>query len=143
MLSTHIVEDVAVLCPRFAIIRNGRLVANTTPGEAREAIDGTIYEGMISTEEYDGLLADPDRSVTQGYLVEGRNRVRVYQPEGSPPDGFMAVASTLEDAYLVAIKTGRLNGLGFGELPHRAAAAASANGHGADSRPARPERGES
>src|SRR6187399_1648899 len=32
ILSTHIVEDVAVLCPRFAVIRGGRLVAVTTPG---------------------------------------------------------------------------------------------------------------
>ena len=31
LLSTHIVEDVAQLCPRFAIISRGRLVANTTP----------------------------------------------------------------------------------------------------------------
>ena len=27
LLSTHIVEDVAVLCPRFAVIRDGRLLA--------------------------------------------------------------------------------------------------------------------
>src|SRR5206468_10370598 len=27
VLSTHIVEDVAVLCPRFAVIRDGRLLA--------------------------------------------------------------------------------------------------------------------
>ena len=45
LLSTHIVEDVAVLCPRFAVIRDGRLIADTTPGEARRAIEGTIYEG--------------------------------------------------------------------------------------------------
>ena len=38
LLSTHIVEDVAVLCPRFAVIREGRLLAVTTPGEARAAI---------------------------------------------------------------------------------------------------------
>ena len=31
LLSTHIVEDVAVLCPRFAVIRKGRLVAQTSP----------------------------------------------------------------------------------------------------------------
>src|SRR6516164_7405582 len=31
LLSTHIVEDVAVLCPRFAVIRGGRLLAVTTP----------------------------------------------------------------------------------------------------------------
>src|SRR4029079_1853007 len=29
ILSTHIVEDVAVLCPRFAVIRSGRLIART------------------------------------------------------------------------------------------------------------------
>src|SRR5882672_8721731 len=36
ILSTHIVEDVAVLCPRFAVIRAGKLVALTTPRAARE-----------------------------------------------------------------------------------------------------------
>jgi ABC-2 type transport system ATP-binding protein len=108
LLSTHIVEDVAVLCTRFAVIRSGRLVANTTPSEAREAIEGTIYEGSIPAETYDRLVADPSRCVTQAYLVEGRNRVRVYEPEGAPPDGFTPVASTLEDAYLVSIKTGCL-----------------------------------
>ncbi len=35
VLSTHIVEDVAMLCPRFAVIREGRLIAETTPGLAR------------------------------------------------------------------------------------------------------------
>jgi ABC-2 type transport system ATP-binding protein len=109
LLSTHIVEDVAVLCTRFAVIRSGRLVANTTPSAARRAIDGMIYEGTIPGEHYEQLVADPGRCVTQAYLVEGRwNRVRVYEPEGSPPAGFAPIASTLEDAYLVSIKTGGL-----------------------------------
>jgi ABC-2 type transport system ATP-binding protein len=109
LLSTHIVEDVAVLCPRFAVIRSGRLVANTTPSAARQAIDGMIYEGTIAGEHYEQLVADRARCVTQAYLVEGRwNRVRVYEPAASPPDGFAPVASTLEDAYLVSIKTGGL-----------------------------------
>jgi ABC-type multidrug transport system ATPase subunit len=126
LLSTHIVEDVAVLCTRFAVIRGGRLIAHTTPTDARKAIEGTIYEGTISAESYHGLLADPERCVTQAYLVEGQNKVRVYQPEGSPPKGFAAVAPTLEDAYLVAIRTGRLSEFGDG----LAAAALSPNGHG-------------
>ena len=108
LLSTHIVEDVAVLCTRFAVIRSGRLIANTTPSEAREAIEGTIYEGSIPAEKYDELVADPARCVTQAYLVEGRNRVRVYEPAGTPPADFAPVAATLEDAYLVSIKTGCL-----------------------------------
>src|SRR5262245_30765768 len=50
VLSTHIVEDVAVLCPRFAVIRQGRLVAETTPRAAREALRGQIYEGTAGPE---------------------------------------------------------------------------------------------
>jgi len=42
-----------VLCPRFAVIRKGRLVAQTSPSEAREAIDGKIFEGRVSREEMD------------------------------------------------------------------------------------------
>jgi ABC-2 type transport system ATP-binding protein len=140
LLSTHIVEDVAVLCPRFAVIRSGRLIAYTTPVEARKAIDGTIHEGTISADSYYGLLADPERCVTQAYLVEGRNRVRVYQPEGEPPEGFVDVAPTLEDAYLVAIKTGRLDGLDRGVTSWPGAAAVAHNG--AEPRSAIAERGE-
>jgi len=140
LLSTHIVEDVAVLCPRFAVIRDGRLIAYTTPTEAHKAIEGTIHEGTISADSYHRLLADPERCVTQAYLVEGHNRVRVYQPEGNPPEGFVEVAPTLEDAYLVAIKTGRLDGLDHGMAPRPAPADASNNGPGSQATIA--ERGE-
>src|SRR5262245_57369989 len=51
LLSTHIVEDVAVLCPQFAVIRSGRLVAMTTPRAAREAIEGAIFEGTATSTE--------------------------------------------------------------------------------------------
>jgi ABC-2 type transport system ATP-binding protein len=140
LLSTHIVEDVAVLCPRFAVIRRGRLIAYTTPTEARKAIDGTIHEGTISADQYHRLLADPDRCVTQAYLVEGRNRVRVYQPEGDPPEGFVEVAPTLEDAYLVAIKTGRLDGTEAVAASWPGDKAVANNGD--DFRPAVAERGD-
>jgi ABC-2 type transport system ATP-binding protein len=103
LLSTHIVEDVAVLCPRFAVIREGRLLARTTPSEARETIAGTIYEGSVTSQE----LAELRRTcqVTQAILVEGENRVRIYEPEGNPPPGFAAVSPGLEDAYLVMMRT--------------------------------------
>jgi ABC-type multidrug transport system ATPase subunit len=99
LLSTHIVEDVAVLCPRFAIIRGGRLLTVTTPTEARCALTGTIYEGTVEPAALEPLKQT--RRVIQAYLVEGRNRVRVHEPEGTPPPGFIPVAPTLEDAYLV------------------------------------------
>jgi ABC-2 type transport system ATP-binding protein len=102
ILSTHIVEDVAVLCPQFAVIRAGRLVALTTPTEARNSLTDTIFEGNVEPDAFEPLRAE--RCVTQAYLVEGRNRVRVYDPAGSPPDGFTPVIPTLEDAYLVLMR---------------------------------------
>ncbi len=106
LLSTHIVEDVAVLCPRFAIIREGRLLALTSPSEARASIAGHIYEGTVAVEDLPKLRAE--RMVTQALLVEGKNRARIYDPSGAPPDGFVAAPVTLEDAYLVSMRLGAL-----------------------------------
>jgi ABC-type multidrug transport system ATPase subunit len=127
LLSTHIVEDVAVLCPRFAVIRAGRLLAVTTPGEARAAIRGHMYEGLLDVEDLPRLRAE--RMVTQAILVEGRNRARIYEPNGEVPTGFAPVPVTLEDAYLVLMRLGALPGRG-GDGPgataeHRGAAAMS------------------
>lgn len=108
ILSTHIVEDVAVLCPRFAVIRAGRLLAMTTPGEARAAIDGHIYEGTVDAADLARLRAE--RTVTQALLVEGRNRARIYEPDAAPPPGFAPAPVTLEDAYLVLMRLGALPG---------------------------------
>lgn len=103
LLSTHLVEDVAMLCPRFAVIRHGRLLATTTPGEARSRIAGAMYEGEVERAALAPLAES--HCVTQAHLVEGRNRVRLHLPAGPPPEGFSAVLPTLEDAYLVLIRS--------------------------------------
>ncbi len=104
LLSTHIVEDVAVLCPRFAVIRRGELVANTTPAEARAEIQGKIFEGLASADRLEALHRA--RVVTQSYLVEGQHRVRIHETTGEAPEGFEPVAATLEDAYLLRMRAG-------------------------------------
>lgn len=103
LLSTHIVEDVAVLCPRFAVIRHGRLVAQTSPGDACRNLAGTIYEATVSAEELE--LLRQSCFVTQAVLVEGKNRVRIYETNGSAPHGFLPSSPTLEDAYLITIRS--------------------------------------
>jgi ABC-2 type transport system ATP-binding protein len=108
ILSTHIVEDVSVLCPQFAVIRHGRLIARTTPRDARDAIEGKVFEGTLAPAELPQLRRE--RTVTQAILVEGRHRVRVYEPGGAPPPGFDSVTPTLEDAYLVMMRAPGTNG---------------------------------
>ena len=99
LLSTHIVDDISVLCPRVAIMYDGRFVADTTPAEARGRLAGTIYQGAVAKEDL--AAVDRDYRVTQALLIEGRNQVRIHLPEGPPPEGFEAAAPTLEDAYLL------------------------------------------
>jgi len=99
LLSTHIVEDVAVLCPRFAVIRNGQVVAETSPTEARRMLAGSIFEGAVATGDLAALQAA--KRVTQAVLVEGRNRVRIHEPSREAPSGFEPAIPTLEDAYFV------------------------------------------
>ena len=104
LLSTHIVEDISVLCPRVAIMYGGHFVADTTPGEARKRLTGTIYQGAVAKED----LSDIERRyrITQAILIEGRNQVRIHLPpqeaaQDGVPDGFDPVDPTLEDAYLL------------------------------------------
>ena len=102
LLSTHIVEDVNVLCPRFAVIRQGRLVAQTSPHEAQAPLRGRIFEGRVAREDLDEVRKR--LRVTQAVLVEGRHRVRIYEPSGMAPVGFEPIPVTLEDAYLLLMQ---------------------------------------
>jgi ABC-2 type transport system ATP-binding protein len=108
IMSTHIVEDVAVLCPRFAVIRDGRLVAQTAPSQARAALAGKVFEGTAGAGELEDLRRR--HCVTQAVLVEGKNRVRVFEADGEAPPGFVPVAPTLEDAYLLLMHSARSAG---------------------------------
>ena len=107
LLSTHIVEDVATLCPRMAVINAGRVVIDTTPRAARVAIDGHMFEGFIPDDQLDEF--SKHHSVTSAILSEGStNRVRVHCVDAArAPAGFELSLATLEDAYLVAIRSAR------------------------------------
>lgn len=102
ILSTHIVEDVAVLCPRFAVIRAGRVVAETSPSAAIAQLQGLLYEGVVEPARMPELMRN--HLVTQSALFEGRHRARICVSGGKPPDGFQPAAPTLEDAYFVIIR---------------------------------------
>ena len=43
--------------------------------------------------------------ISQSLLFGGRNRLRVYAPSGDVPEGFERVPATLEDAYLVLMRS--------------------------------------
>lgn len=109
LLSTHIVEDVATLCPKFAVIRKGRLVALTTPKAAREELVGKIFEGVVDHQTMEQVRTS--YHVTHSMIFEGSNKVRIHLEECNPPEGFQCVAPTLEDAYFISMKNENRDGL--------------------------------
>jgi ABC-type multidrug transport system ATPase subunit len=98
LLSTHIVEDIATLCPRFAVIRGGRCVTSGGTADARNRLAGRVSEGIVGAGELEQVRAT--HRVTQAVLVEGSLfRTRVQGEPGSEPAGFVQVPPTLEDVY--------------------------------------------
>jgi ABC-type multidrug transport system ATPase subunit len=102
LLSTHIVEDVSVLCPRFAVIKGGQLLSVTTPGAARAEMNGHVFEVAVTAEEL--LSLSKHHTVLQAILFEGKNRARIFVPDDLPPVGAEPVTATLEDAYLLLMR---------------------------------------
>ena len=108
ILSTHIVSDVSVLCARMAVINRGRIVADTTPGEAVGKLEGKVFEGTVPVGEVPAL----DRSchiLSRMVASPTTVRLKVFAAEGPPPGGFRPASGVLEDAYfsLVGATVGR------------------------------------
>ena len=101
ILSTHIVEDVRELCPRMAIIANGQLLLEGSPAESLQALEGSIWSKIVSTDDELRAL-ESSLNVISTHLVGGKHEVRVYA-EANPGEGFTSVASGLEDVYFLSL----------------------------------------
>jgi ABC-type multidrug transport system ATPase subunit len=96
ILSTHIVEDVTVLCPRMAIIGQGQVLLTGEPNEAIRALDGRVWRRSIDKAELDGYRARMNILSTR--LTGGRTQLHVLA-DTQPEAGFEVVAPDLEDVY--------------------------------------------
>jgi len=112
ILSTHIVDDVADLCPRFAVIHKGRVLLEGEPGAAVARLQGRMWRRVVERDELGSL--ESSLPIVSSRLQAGRTVVRAYS-EGAPGAGFEPVPPELEDVYFTAV-AGRLE-------PARAAAA--------------------
>jgi ABC-type multidrug transport system ATPase subunit len=96
ILSTHIVEDVAELCSRVAIINRGEILLAAEPQSAVAALEGRIWRRVIDRSELPEL--ERTHAVLQTTLLAGRTVVHVYS-DAPPGAGFSAVEADLKDVY--------------------------------------------
>ncbi|MGB0513532.1 MAG: ABC transporter ATP-binding protein [Wenzhouxiangellaceae bacterium] len=100
ILSTHIVEDVADLCPRMAILANGRVLKEGVPGDLTEAMRGKVWRKTIERGELEACRSA--FSVISTHLRAGRTVVHIVADQ-APGDDFEAHSPTLEDVYFAAL----------------------------------------
>jgi ABC-type multidrug transport system ATPase subunit len=104
ILSTHIVEDVADLCPAMAIIVDGRIVRQGAPGELMTALKGRIWMKTIDKAELD--IARARYEVISTRLFAGRTVIHVTA-DTDPGEGFTPVTGGLEDVYFSTLASAR------------------------------------
>ncbi|MGZ5035455.1 MAG: ABC transporter ATP-binding protein [Usitatibacter sp.] len=100
ILSTHIVDDVADLCPTFAVISKGRVILSGEPREAIETLRGKIWRSVVDREDL--ATARAELPVISTRLQGGRTVVRAYA-DAPPAAGFDPVEADLEDVYFSAV----------------------------------------
>ena len=110
ILSTHIVEDVAELCSRMAIIDRGVILLDAEPSAAVGALRGRVWRRVVAKVELPAL--ERRHKVICTKLLGGRTLVHVYA-ESSPGPEFEAAEPGLEDVYfsVMASHQGRRAGV--------------------------------
>jgi ABC-2 type transport system ATP-binding protein len=104
ILSTHIVEDVLDLCPRMAVLADGRVRLEGAPQELIERLRGSIWMKVIERNE---LAAHREQfEVLSTRLFAGRTIVHVFA-DRDPGNGFVTVDAGLADVYFATLAHAR------------------------------------
>ena len=92
MLSTHNTSEVAALCQRVLVMRDGRILYDGTPRALRDKAEERVWEAD----------APDDRAARSWMTADGR-----FRHVGVPPAGAEHVVPTLEDGYLLVSRGSR------------------------------------
>lgn len=104
ILSTHIVEDIRELCPRMAILSQGRILLEGEPDRLVETLTGRVWRKTINREAIDQYRASLTVLSTQRH--SGRTRIQILA-DAAPEAGFEQVPADLEDVYFSALSSPR------------------------------------
>lgn len=107
ILSTHIVDDVAELCSRVAVMGDGRILACGEPVELTGALRGRVWTTVVSHE--DAPRVRQQCTVLSSRLKGGKREMRILSDPGvEPPAGgaltrLSPVEPDLEDVYFATL----------------------------------------
>jgi len=104
ILSTHIVEDVADLCPRMAVLAGGRIQLEGAPLDLIGSLKGRVWRTAIEKAELEDYRQRFEVISTR--LFAGRTLIHVLS-DTSPGTAFEPVSGNLEDVYFSTLSASR------------------------------------
>ena len=105
VLSTHIVEDVRDLCPKMAIISNGKLILEGKPNEAIDSLKDKIWMKAIEKAELKDHQSN--YNIISSNLNSGKINIHVFSDE-RPNSGFELISPDLSDVYFSVLAQNQL-----------------------------------
>jgi ABC-type multidrug transport system ATPase subunit len=104
ILSTHIVDDVADLCQRMAIIAGGRIVGQGRPQDLLGELAGRVWAKTVPRDQLERFRTE--HTVISSRLRGGETLIHVIG-DAAPAPGFEPVSAALEDVYFATLSTHR------------------------------------
>jgi ABC-2 type transport system ATP-binding protein len=106
ILSTHIVEDVAALCPKITVLANGQIKLLGSPEELVTSLHNRVWQKRINAADLDAYKFQYD--ILTHRLVAGEIIIHVLS-DSDPENGFKPHNGTLEDVYFLSVGTAGLH----------------------------------
>ncbi len=103
ILSTHIVDDVAELCPQMAVLAGGQILQTGEPLKLVDELQGQIWSKTVSQAE--AVELEKQLPIISKRLFAGRTVLNVFAI--SQPEGFTPCAPNLEDVYFSVLFNSR------------------------------------
>jgi len=109
VFSSHLVEDIALLCDHVAVLRRGRVRYQGPVADLVKVVEGKVWD-VILTREHRRVQADGVVSIATRVLEDDPGRVEVrflWLVDDPPPvEGARPVRPTLQDAYVYLQQVG-------------------------------------
>jgi ABC-type multidrug transport system ATPase subunit len=99
ILSTHIVDDVADLCPRMAVLAGGKLRLEGAPRDLIASTQGRVWQRTVPHTELAEMQAAHEVISHRFFAGE----IVVHVLADSQPEGFTPVSGGLEDVYFATL----------------------------------------
>jgi ABC-type multidrug transport system ATPase subunit len=106
LLSTHIVEDIRILCSDMAILCDGKIVKQGSPNNLINDIKGKIWKKPVLKSELN--LLEEKHNVISTRLLGGNTSAFIFSDEQLTTD-FEPVPADLEHVYFHILKTSKTN----------------------------------